>query len=51
MCLFFSKGMYELPALQPYQYIFKIGDDTCIEDIIPYDVFDIMRRENWCLDL
>jgi hypothetical protein len=47
MCSFKSKRMYELPALHPYQYIFKVDDDTCIADhVISYDIFAAMKREN-----
>eukprot|EP01041_Mallomonas_annulata_P001745 gene1745-3372_t len=42
MSNFFFHGFLKIPLLQQFKYIFRLDDDTCIQDPINYDIFHEM---------
>ena len=47
MCQFFSKGIYEHPALEEFKWYWRLDDDSFILDRIQYDVFSFMKEKNY----
>lgn len=43
MCAFFTWGFTQVPLLQDYRYLLRLDDDSCIQNMITFDIFRDME--------
>ena len=47
MCRFWSKTVFDQPAIKKLDYYARLDDDSFLLDAIDYDIFNVMKVNKW----